>query len=557
MKGQSIAEKDAAMNATWQNIYIAIVLVSAAISGTLAVITLRFHRRNLLTRFFAPMMLAVAEWLITSYFVCLSKGDHNTLLWIYARYTGLALMVPCFAAFVFQLTGQTRWLTRKNLRLLFVIPVFTILVSWSNDLHGLMITDIHYSMDQSLLYVDSVTYGAYFWIHTAYCYAFMLVGIALLARKALHSFSLYRRQATIILLGVIPIVVVSVIDAFLLFPEFKHALSPIGFAISGIAFFDTIYHHRLMNVAPIARDLLIECLSDGVLVLDQNNTLVDINPAAEKILHLKAERIIGCAGEEVLSPWKEFFPLLQGRADVRTEINLNVEGQEKIFDLRINHAVDQNAGIIGHLIIIHEITHRKHMEAQLKQKNALLQEQLDEIHALHSRLQEQAARDPLTGLYNRRNLGETLKTDKELADQEHYPLSILMIDIDRFKSINDHYGHQCGDQALVWLSEQFGKTIRANDYIYRIGGEEFLILLRNANPQTACQRAESIRNVVETSDFCYYGQPIDLSVSIGVATYPYHGEEIDSVIRAADKALYAAKANGRNRVQVCGGTLKE
>ncbi len=555
MKRHLFAEKDDAMNTTWQSIYIAIVLVSAAISGTLAVITLRFHRQNPLTRFFAPMMLAVAEWLVTSYFVCMSQGDHNTLLWIYARYTGLALMVPCFAAFVFQLTGQTRRLTHKNLRWLFVIPVLTILLSWSNDLHGLMITDIHFSMDKFLLYVDAVTYGAYFWVHTIFSYAFMLIGIMLLAHKAFRSFLLYRRQATVILLGVIPIVVVSVIDAFLLFPEFKHALSPIGFAISGIAFFDTIYHHRLMTAAPIARDLLIECLSDGVLVLDQNNTLVDINPAAEKILHLKAERIIGCTGEEVLSPWEEFFPLLQGREDVRSEITLKESGQEKNFDLRINHAIDQNDAIIGHLIIIHEITHRKRMEEQLQQKNALLREQLDEIHALHSRLQEQAARDPLTGLYNRRNLGETLKNDKKLADQEQYPLSILMIDIDRFKSINDHYGHQCGDQALVWLSEQFGKTIRANDYVYRIGGEEFLILLRNANPQTACQRAENIRASIDSSDFYYHGQPIDLSVSIGVATYPYHGEEIDSVIRAADTALYAAKAAGRNRVQVCSGTL--
>jgi diguanylate cyclase (GGDEF)-like protein len=130
-----------------------------------------------------------------------------------------------------------------------------------------------------------------------------------------------------------------------------------------------------------------------------------------------------------------------------------------------------------------------------------------------------------------------------------------MIDIDRFKSINDHYGHQCGDQALVWLSEQFGKTIRANDYIYRIGGEEFLILLRNANPQTAYHRAENIRATVEASDFYYHDQSIDLSISIGVATYPYHGAEIDSVIRAADTALYDAKAAGRNRVRVCSGTL--
>jgi 4-amino-4-deoxy-L-arabinose transferase-like glycosyltransferase len=133
--------------------YLNLLWIGAIISIVLGVMAIYIYRQNRVHTYFAPMMFAVAEWLITSVFVCMSNGDHVTLLWIYARYVGLALMIPYFLIFTLRFTGREKLLSRISLFAIFIIPIVTIIISLTNDFHGLMIKDIHYSMDGPLLYV--------------------------------------------------------------------------------------------------------------------------------------------------------------------------------------------------------------------------------------------------------------------------------------------------------------------------------------------------------------------------------------------------------------------
>lgn len=189
-------------------------------------------------------------------------------------------------------------------------------------------------------------------------------------------------------------------------------------------------------------------------------------------------------------------------------------------------------------------------EAQkdLEDANAHLQIQLDEITALQQKVREQAIRDPLTGLYNRRYLDEFLPGAFSRAQRENACIAFVLIDLDHFKRINDTYGHAAGDAALVHAATLFRESIRSGDLACRYGGEEFLLVLFGVCVEEAMQRAEALRQALEALDFRYNDQRIQLTASIGVSIYPVHGQDQDTLLKQADEILYEAKKSGRNRV---------
>lgn len=163
-------------------------------------------------------------------------------------------------------------------------------------------------------------------------------------------------------------------------------------------------------------------------------------------------------------------------------------------------------------------------------------------------LREQTIRDPLTGLFNRRFLDESLDREIARARRDQQPLALLMIDIDRFKQLNDTYGHPTGDEVIRRAGELVRKGARGGDLPCRYGGEEFLLVLPNMTLNTAVARAEAWRAAF-ANDWAVIGEnAIAVTVSIGVAVFPDHGDDREALIEAVDQALYAAKRNGRNRV---------
>jgi diguanylate cyclase len=187
---------------------------------------------------------------------------------------------------------------------------------------------------------------------------------------------------------------------------------------------------------------------------------------------------------------------------------------------------------------------------QLRLSEQALKQQLNEIHTLQAQLSEQANRDPLTGLYNRRFFGSTLARELARCQRERQPLSMILIDIDHFKSVNDAYGHQAGDEVLKELAAMLNEQARASDVVCRYGGEEFLILLPNMPRDVALKRAEQWRAAFAATTVLFEKARIQATLSVGIAIYPDHGESPEELIRSADRALYVAKTEGRNRVDV-------
>jgi len=187
--------------------------------------------------------------------------------------------------------------------------------------------------------------------------------------------------------------------------------------------------------------------------------------------------------------------------------------------------------------------------AELQSLNEKMTSQLQEINRLQDELREEAIRDPLTGLFNRRYLEATLIREIARAQREEYDISFLLLDIDFFKHFNDLYGHSAGDLVLKTLSERLNYRVRFSDIPCRLGGEEFLLVLPGVPEEVALLRAEYFRDQIESMPIPHGTENLNLTISIGVACYPKHGKIWEELYGAVDRALYRAKQNGRNRVE--------
>lgn len=197
-----------------------------------------------------------------------------------------------------------------------------------------------------------------------------------------------------------------------------------------------------------------------------------------------------------------------------------------------------------------EHTHRRAFKVAIAEHLSLALANL----RLRESLRNQSVRDPLTGLFNRRYLEETLHREISRADRHQQPLSVIAFDVDHFKRYNDTYGHEGGDAVLTSLGSLLLHEFRTDDVACRSGGEEFILVLPNANLEQAQQRADALRRRVAEMSVKRDDIALDsVTVSMGVATYPQHGKTGRKLLRAADRALYRAKEEGRNRVIMADG----
>jgi diguanylate cyclase (GGDEF)-like protein len=170
---------------------------------------------------------------------------------------------------------------------------------------------------------------------------------------------------------------------------------------------------------------------------------------------------------------------------------------------------------------------------------------------LSERLTSQSLRDPLTGLYNRRYMEESIQHEILRAARQQTRIGIVMIDIDHFKQINDTYGHDAGDEFLIKLAAFFKLKLRGSDFIFRYGGEEFLLVLPESSVEDTYKYVESLRKEIKNMKVNFRGQLLpSITLSFGIAAYPDHGLDAIELIRIADKALYIAKEEGRDRIVI-------
>ncbi len=524
-----------------------VMLISAGIAVAMAIIAWQRRRRSA-SIIFMLAMLAIAVWTIGRAFEGAAVEVSAKIFWAKTEYLGIASLPVFWLLFVLKYTHLDKWITRQNIALLSIMPAVTLVLVATNEQHGLIWEHItpNLGVASEILVYD---HGLWFWIFTVFSYILLLIGSLRLLCFALHSQDLYRSQSVSIIIGSIIPWLSNVIYLAGLSPIPGLDLTPPAFAVSGLVLGWGIFRHRLLDLVPIARHALVEHMSDGVIVVDIHDRIVDINPSARSMLGRINDRLVGERASNVFAAWPDVMERYRAVNNSHIEIQVGCQAAPRYIDLRISPLHDaHNRRTTGQLIVLRDITQRRNAEFEACQTNEQLRQQLVEIEFLHMQLREQATRDPLTNLFNRRYMEETLERELARATRENQPISVAMIDIDYFKQLNDTFGHKAGDMMLQALAGLIKAYVRQQDVVCRYGGEEFLVIMPGASLETACQRAEIWRKGAEALRIGYGMQEVRATLSLGIAVFPNHGATIDALLYAADNALYNAKNGGRNRV---------
>ena len=519
-------------------VYDVLLFVSVPVAAWIVIMTWRWRQAPGAV---ALMVQMIGEgWWTLCYALQLSAAVRpEPSFWVKLMFVGVVMIPPAFLVWASRFTGHDRWISRPMIALLLIEPILFNLCVWTDPWHGLFTGP--YRSGQGFIG------GIGFWLHTAYCYSLMMIGGALLILNWIQSAPAYRRQAFLVLLGLPIAALGNVVTIFRLTPASEIDYTPIGFLASGAIFTYAQLRHRLFDLLPIARHTVVEGMRDGVLVLDTGNRIIDINPAAQEMLRSDVRQSIGQPAGAVLPVWPE----IEGRSPVKRDIQMEFSiggDRPRNVDLRMTVLVDRQSRPGGKLIVLRDITHIKTIEAALRESNESLIQRLQEIQSLQVMLKEQVMHDPLTGLYNRRFLEETLRRELAQAERAREPLSLALIDLDHFKVINDTYGHSFGDDMLIALGNLLSNNIRAGDVACRFGGEEFIVIMPGAPLNQAVRRVDEWRQAFSALRLRTESGTFSATFSAGLAGYPEHGSSDKVLLDTADRAMYAAKATGRNRV---------
>ncbi len=282
--------------------------------------------------------------------------------------------------------------------------------------------------------------------------------------------------------------------------------------------------------------LLAENAYDVIWTMALDGTVTYVNPAVTRVRGITPEEAKHQTLEEINPPesaarvgeyYQRVFAAIEAGTEppfFRGEMEYyRKDGSIMVGELQVIPHVDADGQVVELIGVTRDISERKMFEGEL------------------TRL---AATDPVTGVWNRHHGRELLETETANSDPGGKPMSVLMVDIDNFKSINDRFGHQSGDEVLVEVARRLGAAVRHTDAVARWGGEEFVILLRNCPLDDAVGRAEAIRRQISDTTFSGVGT---VTASIGAAQLTGQ-EDVASLLSRADSALYQAKRSGRNMV---------
>lgn len=460
-------------------------------------------------------------------------------------YIGVVAVPGLFLTFALAFARYDSLLTKRFIGGLFIEPAITLLLVWTNKYHHLVFLSVTYRTNSNFVQPHIIP-GSWYQVNLAYSYLLLAAGLAAVGHEYLHCHPSVKKPYAIVL-------------AAALFPWAGNILSeiainkalfditPLLFGVSALFFTYAVFRDRFMDIISVARTHLIDSMSDGVMVLDMQDRILDFNPAMLKLVNQGAVPLLGSSASALLETWLGHNQSLLKDGKSCTELRLP-NSPSRYLDVRVTPLLDKHQQMSGRLMVFRDVTDRKIVEKMLRHANDRLQGQLIEIGTLQSELRAQAIRDPLTNLFNRRYLDETLDRELARAAREHYPVCVIMLDLDHFKQVNDTYGHEAGDHVLKTLADTLVIRNRRGDFVCRYGGEEFVVVMPNIAVNIAYQRAEELRIALNSLAISYGEFCLSTTISIGIACYPSNGEGRESILRAADRAMYAAKKAGRNHI---------
>ena len=301
--------------------------------------------------------------------------------------------------------------------------------------------------------------------------------------------------------------------------------------------YDPRDHADMLARDPMAYAAMVQSVSAfGIYLIDPRGHIISWNTGAERLTQIGSEAIIG-------QPYAALFTGAERDQRVPDQVLGHAKYKKHISDeqnrrrangktfrakFTLDLVLDGNGEHAGFVEVIHDVTRARERERDLVKL---------------------ATRDSLTGLANRGYFTEQANIELQRAERYNDPVSVVMVDIDHFKKVNDTYGHDVGDLALRHVSDTLLRSVRKIDIVGRLGGEEFALILPRAALQPATEMCERMRQAVSGKQVPHPSTPFKVTASMGVASRSADREDLDQLLKYADNALYRAKRGGRDRVE--------
>ncbi|QZA81450.1 histidine kinase N-terminal 7TM domain-containing protein [Deefgea piscis] len=522
----------------------ALVLFSCTIF-TLALALLTARRNAFPAKFYyVGMLLSSAWWSGAAGMENWQTAPADKILWAKLAWLGI-VTVPCYwTLFVWAyVKGDDRRPTWFGQLALWLMPLLTCLIAFTNDQH-------HWLYVSTLPVSDApgaairYEHGPWFYLCALYLYGYMTLSMLVIINALARANALYRQHYLGLAIAMAIPWLANAAHLTGLVTLFDFDPTPFSFLIMGGIFYWLITHRQWFDLLPIAHDVLFDAIPDAVLVINDQQQIARLNHAARALPNMPANAI--GLPLKLLPSFDNLLPTLWDRLlPVEFELQLG----DAYFDLR-SVTIYYLQQPIGLLLVLRNITHHKHNQLALQQALISLEAQLESNAQLQQQLHQAAILDPLTNLHNRRFLDEVTPNLLSHSTQQQQTISLVMIDLDHFKTINDHYGHSAGDEVLRHMAQLLRRYSRQTDLLFRLGGEEFLVIFPDTSATQALRLTEVWREQLLAQPALVHGTPMPVTFSAGIVEVAYASNTFDTAIAYADMALYRAKDAGRNRSEL-------
>ncbi|WP_181438534.1 histidine kinase N-terminal 7TM domain-containing diguanylate cyclase [Paenibacillus sambharensis] len=510
-------------------IYIMLILIGALLSLGLCVYA-GFRLRHAPGGIYYILMTFMASVFGFAYlFELTSPSLEQIAFWLRIEYIPLPF-IPVFALLM-SLAYVGRKLKSWVYYVLFLIPMSTTIIQATNEEHHLYYTSMKLRADAPFPIVQ-LEHGPYFHVHSIFLYGCMAASVVVLLLELRKVSNRFRLQILLMVAGLS----IPVFAGFLYIggsSPYGIDLGPVYLSVSFVVQSIALLRYQMFDAVPIARDLVFENMKEGILVLNERDVVTDYNASMPDVIPALTPLAVGqpihqlVAGEERLA---EIF-----RQARECDYEILRDGGKLHYHIRFYPVQRKKGSAAGTIISFVNMTDRIELER---------------------RLMYLASTDDLTQLLNRATLLKRSEQAMHELSCQGGELSVVMFDIDKFKQVNDTYGHGAGDTALQYAAAAARDVLRDKGFAGRYGGDEFILCMPNACRQEAAELAERIRRKVAEARLTEGSSQIRITSSFGVASVRVgtgdYSQLMHALIQQADLALYAAKKMGRNCVQVYG-----
>ncbi|MDC7218755.1 MAG: diguanylate cyclase [Spirochaetales bacterium] len=500
--------------------------ISALISLALAIFVIAKKNKPPTLYYFAGLMFCISLY-GTSYFIELSMATlEMARFWLNFEYIGLSFIPYLWFAVAWLYKGDEaeRMETfKKYEKGLFLFPFLILVLVLTNPFHHLMYRSFRLLPDVSLSILVTEK-GALYYPVNIFQSLVAFVGTIKMLLNMCTMKDRFRGQCILMATAALLPMAGYLINLTMGFP-YNLDLGPLFFSAAGLLFFWGIVRIQLFDLTPVEKDLMLDSLDEGVLVIDKEGRLIEYNKMVKNTFFREDKFCLGKSIEATNPKLYEFLSSIEKSSDINYQ---RQNGTHAIFRVTRTDLTHKLYGKRGDLFVLRDIT---------------------ELQGYVNQLEHLASIDTLTGLPNRRQFFRFAADEIAQAERDNSPFSLIILDIDFFKRVNDTFGHNAGDEALKTVSQILGNNMRAGSLCARYGGEEFVALLPRTSSEEASKVMERLRAIIENSPVEFGEHLIQITASFGISTYlPQKGMTLDTCLDQADQAMYRAKDEGRNRV---------